>query len=174
MRGGRGCPPHRGWRNWGGGCLYWRGCCHWRGGENDEENFFVSGDAPTEVDEEVEHEFDESLSIINFKSCTSDELIKFMLDFFNLADEKELLQFFVIYFAAATVEVEEEVEAANIAAWTKEIVWMKLCGGSTWGRLGDGGGGCEEGSGGWGYQVNIFVFFFFFSTQNFYIFISLF
>jgi len=39
-----------------------------------------------------------------------------MLDFFDLTNEEELLHFCVIYFAAVAVEVEEEVEAAEIAA----------------------------------------------------------
>ena len=47
-----------------------------------------------------------------------------MLDFFNLIDEKELLQFCVIYFAAVAAEAEEEVEAAEIAAWAEETAWM--------------------------------------------------
>ncbi|KYQ56106.1 hypothetical protein ALC60_04994, partial [Trachymyrmex zeteki] len=72
----------------------------------------------------VEHELDESLLIINFASCTSDELIEFMLNFFDLTDDEELLQFFVIYFAVAAVKAEEEVEAAEIAAWAEETAWI--------------------------------------------------
>ena len=40
----------------------------------------VGEDAPAEEKEEIEHELDESLPIINFASCTSDEFI----DFFDL------------------------------------------------------------------------------------------
>jgi len=90
----------------------------------DEENVSVGEDALTEVEEIIEHELDESLPIINFTPCTNDELIEFKLDFFDLADEEELLKFFVIYFAVAAAEAKEEVEAAEIAAWAKETAWM--------------------------------------------------
>ena len=70
--------------------------------------------------EEV-NELDESFPIINFASCTSDELIEFMLDFFDLIDEEELLHICVIYFVAVTTEAEEEAEAAEIAAWTEKM-----------------------------------------------------
>jgi len=72
--------------------------------------------APTEQEKEVEHKLDKSLWIINFASCTSDKLIEFMLDFFDLIDEEELLQFYVIYFAALAAEAEEKAKAAEIAA----------------------------------------------------------
>ena len=52
----------------------------------------------------------------------SDELIEFMLDFFDLTDEEELLRFCVIYFVAMATEAEEEAEAAEIAAWAEETV----------------------------------------------------
>ncbi|KYN21092.1 hypothetical protein ALC57_06547 [Trachymyrmex cornetzi] len=84
------------------------------------ENVFVGEDAPTEEEEEVEHELDEheldeSLSIFNFTSCTNDELIEFMPDFLDLSDEEELLQFLIMYLAAAAAEADEEAEAAQIA-----------------------------------------------------------
>ncbi|KYM77202.1 hypothetical protein ALC53_12368 [Atta colombica] len=72
-------------------------------------------------EEEEVNELDESFLIINFASCTSDELIEFMLDFFDLTDEEELLHFCVIYFAAVTTEAEEEAEAAEIAAWIEKM-----------------------------------------------------
>ena len=31
---------------------------------------------------------------------------------------------FIIYFAAVAAEAEEEAEAAGIAAWAEETVWM--------------------------------------------------
>ena len=77
----------------------------------------VGEDAPAEEKEEIEHELDESLPIINFASCTSDKWIEFMLDFSDLTDEEELLHFCVIYFAVA--KAEEEAEAAEIAAWAE-------------------------------------------------------
>ena len=89
-----------------------------------KEDVSVGEDALTEVEEIIEHELDESLPIINFTPCTNDELIEFKLDFFDLADEEELLKFFVIYFAVAAAEAKEEVEAAEIAAWAKETAWM--------------------------------------------------
>ena len=62
-------------------------------------------------EKEIEHKLDQSLPIINFASCMNDELIEFMLDFFDLTDEDELLQFCVIYFAAV---------AAETVAWAGE------------------------------------------------------
>ena len=53
--------------------------------------------SPTEREEEIEHELDESLPIFNFASCMSDELIEFMLDFFDLIDEKELCFDLVVF-----------------------------------------------------------------------------
>ncbi|KYQ60569.1 hypothetical protein ALC60_00374 [Trachymyrmex zeteki] len=75
--------------------------------------------APTE-EEEVE-----SLPMLDFTLCTTGELVEFILDFFNLADEDELFQFCVINLAAAATEAEEEVEAAEIAAWAEETAWMR-------------------------------------------------
>jgi len=43
-------------------------------GEIEKKDVSVNEDAPTEVEKEVEHEFDKSLPIINFKSYTSDEV----------------------------------------------------------------------------------------------------
>ena len=60
-------------------------------------------------------ELDERFPIINFASCTSDELFDFMLDFFDLTDEEELLHFCIIYFTAAAAEAKE-AEVAEIAA----------------------------------------------------------
>ncbi|KYQ48099.1 hypothetical protein ALC60_12861 [Trachymyrmex zeteki] len=86
--------------------------------ENEEE--IVSGEgAPTE---EEEVELDESLPMLDFTLCTTGELVEFMLDFFDLADEDELFQFCVINLAAAAAEAEEEAE---IAAWAEEITWMR-------------------------------------------------
>jgi len=88
-------------------------------GKIEEKDVSVGEDALTEEEQEVEHEFIESLSIINFASCTNDELIEFMFDFFNLTDEKVLLHFFVIYFTAVAAEAEEK--AAEIV---EETAWM--------------------------------------------------
>ncbi|KYQ49085.1 hypothetical protein ALC60_11855 [Trachymyrmex zeteki] len=63
--------------------------------------------------------------MLDFTLCTTGELVEFMLDFFNLVDEDELLQFCIINLAAAAAEAEEEVEAAEIAAWAEETAWMR-------------------------------------------------
>jgi len=47
-----------------------------------EKDVSLGEDAPIKEEEEVEHELDESLPIINFTSCMSDKLIEFMFDFF--------------------------------------------------------------------------------------------
>ena len=44
-------------------------------GEIEEEDVFVGENIPIEEEEEVEHKLDESLPIINFASCTNDELV---------------------------------------------------------------------------------------------------
>ncbi|KYN19404.1 hypothetical protein ALC57_08262 [Trachymyrmex cornetzi] len=46
-----------------------------------------------------EHELGENLTVFDFdfEWCTNDELIEFMLDFFNTNNEEELYQFLSIY-----------------------------------------------------------------------------
>ncbi|EGI60741.1 hypothetical protein G5I_11034 [Acromyrmex echinatior] len=82
-------------------------------------------DAPTEKEDEVEHELDESLLIINFASCTSDELIEFMLDFFNLTDE-ELLHFCVYTLLRWRQRLRRRQRRQRLP-----LVLKRLCG---WGR----------------------------------------
>jgi len=80
-----------------------------------EKSYKAEKDVPLmeagEIEKEVEHELDESLPIINFASCTNDELIEFMIDFFDLTlDKEELLHFCVIYFAAVAEEAAKVTE----------------------------------------------------------------
>jgi len=97
-----------------------------------------------------------------------------MLDFFDLTDEKELLHFCIIHFAAVAAEAEEKAEVAEIG--------RRGCvdgrGGLGSGNLGGGGDGCGGNSEGWGYQVSIlqfssfslcstFIFLLFFSKHCF-------
>ena len=65
-------------------------------------------------------------------------------------------------------EAEEEVEAAEIAAWAEQTAWVGEMDEEDDG--GDEGGGCGGSIG--GYQVSI-TFLLLFSTQYFYIFSSL-
>ena len=81
----------------------------------------IGENASTEEEMEIEHEFDQSLPIISHLVQVT---IEFMLDFFDLTDEKELLHFCVIYFAAVAAEAEEEAEVAEIAAWAEETASM--------------------------------------------------
>ena len=80
-----------------------------------EKDVSLDENAPIEEEKEIEHKLDESFLIINFTSCTSEEMIAFMLDFFNLIEEK-LLHFYVIYFATVVTV---------IAAWAEETAWIR-------------------------------------------------
>jgi len=49
--------------------------------EIEEDDVSVDENAPTKKEKEIERELDESFSIINFTSCTSDKLIEFHVRF---------------------------------------------------------------------------------------------
>jgi len=126
----------------------------WRPAKVQEKHVSVGEDARTEEEEKVKHEFGESLPIINFASCTSDELIEFI----DLTDREELLYFFVIYFATVTAKAEKEAEAAEIGpkrlrGWGK---WIRKRTIRSWKRK-------------WreiGMSGKHFAFLFLFSTQH--------
>ena len=80
-----------------------------------EKDVSLDENAPIEEEKEIEHKLNESFLIINFASCTSEEMIAFMLDFFDLIEDK-LLHFYVIYFATVVTV---------IAAWAEEIAWIR-------------------------------------------------
>ncbi|KYN09379.1 hypothetical protein ALC57_18512 [Trachymyrmex cornetzi] len=73
------------------------------------QNIFINEDTSTEEEEEVEdelgeHELGENHPVFDFESCTSNELIEFILDFFNIPNEEELYQFLARYLNITTAE----------------------------------------------------------------------